>query len=483
MLLPYAPMSSRLETDRRIESALTLFVAAAVLGALGEVVTHSGQSIFFWLIRSRGYGASQASLTSLAWSWAGALYLAGRFALLIGLWRLARSLVGGRARRLATAALWVTAASILLWMFQPLVWTLLRDWGSESSQRTIIVISMTGLAVYLTGVGLWLASLVGLARTTPEGARRSWAGLVLVAVAAILADAGWTYYGSAQLIQWPRLGIAGSIVVTAIHAAGVLAIVVPVRRAFRAALVRPDGPDGGPYRSANLPEAAWRSAPELRLAGEGIAEVRRRVGQLGILMLLSLPPFLILSGTPAPPWSGAIGLLLGAIQIGFAVPLVRGLASYTRAPFELLGRSLGVGALACLTAGVVLSARSLAYLFASLRGWDRAASSTATDSLGAASMWLIGTALLIGSLARAARGLGDLEVRRRAFVAVGTYFGCVGLGVVALFVGFASLGEGVADGVRFFIIVSFGLALVCLAVYRWLLGGAAKMLTGGSGSA
>lgn len=477
------PPPGRLETDRRIESALSLFVVAAVLGALGELVTHSGQSIFFWLIRSRGYGVAQVQLTSLAWSWAGALYLAGRFALLIGLWRLARSLVGGRARGLATAALWVNAASLLLSMVQPVVWTAIIDRGSESYQRTFIVMSMTGLAIYLAGIGLWLASLVGLARTTPEGARRSWAGPVLVAIAAILADAAWTYYGSAQLIQWPASGIAGSVVVTAIHAAGVLAVVVPVRSAFRAALVRPEAPDAGPYRSANLPESAWRSAPELRLAGEGIAEVRQRVGQLGILMLLSLPPFLILSGDPAPPWSGYIGLLLGAIQLGFAVPLVRGLARYTRAPFELLGRSLGIGALACLSAGVVLSARSLAYLFASLRGWDRAVSSTATDSLGAASMWLIGTALLIGSLARAARGLGDLEVRRRAFVAVGTYFGCIGLGIVAVFVVFASIGTGVADGPRFFIIVSFGLALVCLAVYRWLLGGAAKMLGGDPGSA
>lgn len=66
---------------------------------------------------------------------------------------------------------------------------------------------------------------------------------------------------------------------------------------------------------------------------------------------------------------------------------------------------------------------------------------------------------------------------------MGTYFGCIGLGVVAVLVVFASVGIGVADGPRFLIVVSFTLALVCLAVYRWLLDGAAKMLTGGAGSA
>src|SRR5262249_19538782 len=73
--------------------------------------------------------------------------------------------------------------------------------------------------------------------------------------------------------------------------------------------------------------------------------------------------------------------------------------------------------------------------------------------------------------------------RRRAVVPTGTYFGCIGLGVVAVLVVFASVGIGVADGPRFLIVVSFTLALVCLAVYRWLLDGAAKMLTGGAGSA
>jgi len=474
---------SRLETDRRIESALSLFVVGVVLGALGELVTGSGQSIFMWLIRSRGYGASQASITSLAWSWASALSLAGRFAILIGLWRLARSLAGGRARGLAAAALWVSVASLVVWMSQQLLWSLARDWGSDSYRQTVVAFSLTGLGIYLLATGLWIASVVGLARTTPEGARRSWAGPILVAVAATLAQVAWTFYGSARALEWPGVGIAGNFVVTGIHAAGVLALLVPVRSVFRDALGRPDAHDAGPYRSPNLPEAAWRTAAELRHAGEGIAEVRRRVGQLGILMLLSLPPFLILSGAPAPPWSGYVGIVLGAIQLAFAVPLVRGLAGYTRAPYELLGRSLGIGALACLSSGVVLSARSLANLFAGLRGWEPAISSTAADSLGAAAMWLIGTALLIGSLSRAARGLGDEEVRRRAFVAVGTYFGCIGLAVVAVLVVFASVGTGVADGPRFFVIVSFGLALVCLAVYRWLLDGAAKMLTGDAGPA
>src|SRR5262249_27139276 len=159
------------------------------LGVVGEIFSNAGQSTFWWLIRSRGYGASEVGVFNLSWSWAVALWAAGSWGRLIGLGRLSGSLAGGRTGVLAPAALWLPAASLVLQMAWQVVWpSLVQRWGHESLQLALTVFTLVKIALYLAGSGLWLASLVALARATPDGARASWRWRTAAAAVAILAE-------------------------------------------------------------------------------------------------------------------------------------------------------------------------------------------------------------------------------------------------------------------------------------------------------
>jgi hypothetical protein len=60
---------------------------------------------------------------------------------------------------------------------------------------------------------------------------------------------------------------------------------------------------------------------------------------------------------------------------------------------------------------------------------------------------------------------------------VGALLGAIQIAVVGIVIALANIGAAVGDGSPIVILPSFVLALVCMAVYRWLLGGAAKMLS------
>jgi hypothetical protein len=59
---------SRLDTDRRIESALSIFVVAVVLGVIAEIFSRTGQSLVWWLMRTQGWSSGRIATFSWAWS-------------------------------------------------------------------------------------------------------------------------------------------------------------------------------------------------------------------------------------------------------------------------------------------------------------------------------------------------------------------------------------------------------------------------------
>jgi hypothetical protein len=106
-----------------------------------------------------------------------------------------------------------------------------------------------------------------------------------------------------------------------------------------------------------------------------------------------------------------------------------------------------------------------------MAGLDVVIPSVIAEAYAAAWGWVLGTVFLTGSLARAARALGDRGVVRTAHIALAAYIGCIGLAVVA---GLSAVSNGPnALAIAAFAAVS---SLVWLGVYFRLLRAAAAML-------
>jgi hypothetical protein len=460
------------ESDRTIESALGIFVGAVALGVIAGILSVTGQSILYWLIRDRGWSLQQTSAFGALWSASAAFGAASSWGMIIGLVRLVRTLAGGRAHSLARASLFAHVAWVTLAMGWHAVWPALvaRRGSIEDLQLILMIASAAQLGLGLLASGLWLAALVVLARPTAEG---SWAGRAVAAGLVLVLDAGWNVFGYGRLMAWPALGLILGIAVAVIQMVGLYALVLPVRRAWRATLTRTGAAFDGPYRHGGVPLGAWRSASELRLAGQGIDEVRGRLRTLTIITLVATPATMLTAASDSLALAYAL-VVVASIQLVVAIPLVRGVARYTRAPHELPGRALGIGALLCLTGALVTTARNLAGIIAVLLGWDAGVPMLGQEGLGGAAAVYLGNVLLIASLGRAARALGEREVARRAWIVLTLHLVALVLTVLAIDHALENLERSLAM-IPSLIACAFLATLILMGAYLWLLGAAARM--------
>jgi hypothetical protein len=352
---------------------------------------------------------TQISAFDLVFSWAGALGAASAWGVVVGLWRLRRALVGGRARGLATAALGLKIGVLVLAAAWQLIWSHVVVAGHDyDAMRTLVTVAgLTLVALGLAASGLWLAAVM----TVVRGPR--WAVRALVAGLALLGEEAWRTFGYAYLLEHTALDLAVGIVASIAVAAALLGVLLPARRSWRATLAGPAPGLEGPYREPGVPAEPWRAANELRIAGAGIVEVRRWYRAIFVLALVSVPVGIIF-GLTGPQPLPYVATVLGVVHVVLSFRLARGLAGYTRAPYELSGRALGVGALLCSAGGLAVSAQSLIGLPFALTGETIRATITIGQCLGGALVGSIGTLLLVVSLGRAARALQAAETARRA---------------------------------------------------------------------
>ena len=464
------------DDERSVESALSILVVAVVLGIFADVAARTGQSLFFYLIRERGWSVTQVSGASWLWTWAGTLGAASSWGKVIALWRLSRSVMAGRARGLARAALWIIVVHLVLSGAWQIVvpWGALR-WGSGERQWIFALVGSVSLGLALISTATCFATVIVLVRGTGR-APAGWPGLVAIAAVAELVDIGWFAYGYGRLVQWPVVCALVGAAAAALRGLGVLVFLLPMRRAWRGLLVGTAGVDDGPYRLADIPRASWRTADELSMAGAGLAEVRRRFLNLAALTGAAAPIFYLLFMMEMPRALMAAALVLGAIQVRFVVPLLRGLARVTRAPLELPGRALAIAALLCGAGSLVSSLKSLCGLAAVLFEVEVGSSLLGSEGIGGAAVFTIGIVLLVVALARAARAFDDHEVIRRAWTTLGVYAAAVALAVVVVHAVLSVGPRAPSIGLPLFVGGTFVVAVVCLALCAWLLDAGARML-------
>jgi|GEM_PF-5999208 len=465
----------RVESHRRIESALSIFVVAAVLGAVGESLAWGADATTWWLMQ-RGSTAFRVAELSLLWSWTGALASVTTLGLVIGLWRVSRSFVRGAARRLACGALAIFVVTLVLSM----AWGLASSWlvrrsGGLSYQSLIAGFRVVHIALAVIGPGLLLATLIALARMSAEGARTAWGGRIVVAGLGVLLQIGWDMFGPVWLFPWPVLAALAGTLVAAASAGTLLALVLPVRRLWRAHRHEPleAGIEGVYRRAEDAPATSWRDAPELRIAGAGLAEVRQRVISLVVVVLVAVPVTWTVTAARSVTGTWTLLVVLAAVQLAIAVRLTLGMARYTRAPAELPGRALGIAALLCQAAAIVGSTRLLIGMLVSFVARDLSLAQPGAN-LGPSVASLFGTVLLIASLRRAARGLEDAETQRRAGVALAIYLVTIG---VLVSIGIAVACQR-AQSLEFlgWVLPVLGLVgVACMVVYLRLLASAVHM--------
>jgi hypothetical protein len=76
--------------DRAIDSALSIFVVAVVLGLVAAIGATAGEASIWWHIRHQGGTSASVAVRSLMWSWTTGFATASSWGIVVGLWRLSK---------------------------------------------------------------------------------------------------------------------------------------------------------------------------------------------------------------------------------------------------------------------------------------------------------------------------------------------------------------------------------------------------------
>lgn len=458
--------------ERAIESALSIVVVTIVLGIFAELIAHAGNSIV-WLSYQQGW-SNRFTIAALSGLFA-PLYGIKAWGLMMGMWRLRRSLVGGRVRRAATAAFATAAVTALTSTALMFAWPFLYRLSSEELRTFSLVKGIAMLGLRILSTVLLVVTLLSVVRTA-----RVWARAAGVAVAVAVQLLAMSVFAE-EIYTAPLFGFFIWVVLILLDGAAMLWLALPVRRAWRATLLGTGGSFEGPYRAPAQPIGAWRDLPELPLAGSGLDLVLRRVLTLIGSSLTAAAVLFVAAFYGVALMTAALLVVLCGVQLFGVISICFGMARYTRAPFELPGRGLAIAALVVGVSALIQSVFvALQFILMFTGGLASTMIPFAAPNAGGVLCSFWGILLFIASMHRAARALGDSDVARRARMALGTtliggVFASFAV-VVAIDGGGAMRGHIHDDIWTLFILPGIAIVIACAVSYVRLLRAATPML-------